>query len=83
MQGRGPLVKPGCSRTGGAARENVVKKKRARPKARDQIWRGRKVAANTVGSTILVFASQLCQTLGDGLFFPLAISFWELANYNK
>jgi len=40
-------------------RENAVKKKRVRPKARDQIRRGRKVAANTVGSTILVFAKSI------------------------
>ena len=40
-------------------RENVVKKKRARPKVRVQIRRGRKVAANTVGSTIVVFARSI------------------------
>jgi len=61
-------------------RENAAKKKHARPKAWEQIRRGRKVTANTVRYTILVF----CQVNYDKIaFFSLAISFWELANYNK
>jgi len=35
-----------------------------------------------LGPQFWFLPSQLCQTLGDG-FFSLAISFWELTNYNK
>ena len=39
--------------------ENAAKKKRAGPKARGQIRRGRKVTANIVGSITLVFTKSI------------------------
>jgi hypothetical protein len=66
-----------------ARRENAAKKKRARPIARDQIRCGRKVAANTVVSTILVFIKSIMPNTWRWPFLPLVISFWDLANYNK
>jgi len=54
-------------------RENAAKKKRAQPKARDQIRRGRKVATNMIGSTILVFAKSIMSNTWKWPFFTCHI----------
>ena len=66
-------------------RENAAKKKRARLKARDQMRCGRKVAANTVGSTILVFTKSIMLNTWRWLFFHLSYGFgsWQTTTNAK
>jgi hypothetical protein len=44
---------------------------------------GFKMKPTLIYPHFLVLPSLFCQTLGDCIFFSLAISFWELTNYNK